>query len=405
VDVVFLSPAFPADMVRMSCALASVGARVLGVGDTPPAGLLPVLRGALADYLQVPGILDEDDVIERVVAWLGPRRPVRIECNWEVVTMLAARLRERLGVPGRSVDATRGFRDKALMRERVLAAGLSAPGSVRASTVAGVWQAATALRWPLVIKPVAGAGAADTHVARGPDDLHAVLRATRHVPEVVVEEFVTGDEFTYETLSVDGEPVYESVSRYFPNALDARRNEWVSPIIFTHRDPHAPDLMPGVALGRAVQVALGLGSGASHMEWFRRSDGSAVFGEIGCRTPGAAMVDLMNHAGEVDLFRAWAEVVVHGRTSLRSARPWHAASVFKRAQGQGRIRAIEGLDRFRARFGRWIVNVDLLPPGAPRRDWQQTFLSDGSITVRHPDFDECLRMAKIAASEVHLYAG
>jgi hypothetical protein len=116
-------------------------------------------------------------------------------------------------------------------------------------------------------------------------------------------------------------------------------------------------------------------------------------------------VDLMNHAGEVDLFRAWAEVVVHGRTSLRSARPWHAASVFKRAQGQGRIRAIEGLDRFRARFGRWIVNVDLLPPGAPRRDWQQTFLSDGSITVRHPDFDECLRMAKIAASEVHLYAG
>jgi hypothetical protein len=44
--------------------------------------------------------------------------------NWEPLVILAARLRERWGVPGMSVDVVRGFRDKQLMKERVRAAGL-----------------------------------------------------------------------------------------------------------------------------------------------------------------------------------------------------------------------------------------------------------------------------------------
>ncbi len=404
-DVLFLSPAFPADMARFTTALVAAGARVLGVGDTPAVGLPSGLRTSLAGYLHVPAMLDEDDVMARIVAWLGPHRPARIECNWEVVTLLAARLRERLAVPGLSVDTVMGFRDKALMRERVAAAGLAAPRSARIDTAQAAWDAATNLRWPLVLKPIAGAGSADTYIVAGPDDLHNALRKTRHLSEAVLEEFVAGDEYTYDTLSVAGSPVYESVSQYFPNALDARSNEWISPIILTHRTPDAPELAAGVTLGRNVNRVLGTGTGASHLEWFRTVTDEAIFGEVGCRTPGAAMVDLMNYAGDHDVFQGWADVVVHGRTNLQSARPYYAAATFKRAQGNGRIRAIEGLDRFRARFARHIVSVDLLPVGATRRDWRQTFLSDGAIVVRHPEFDACLRMAKIAASEVHMYAG
>ncbi len=43
--------------------------------------------------------------------------------NWEPLVLLAARLRERFGIPGMSVDAVRGFRDKQLMKERVAAGG------------------------------------------------------------------------------------------------------------------------------------------------------------------------------------------------------------------------------------------------------------------------------------------
>ncbi len=56
------------------------------------------------------------------------------------------------------------------------------------------------------------------------------------------------------------------------------------------------------------------------------------------------------------------------------------------------------------RFGRWVVEERLLPVGAPRRDWKQTLVSDGYLLVRHPEWDEAVRMAYAAATDVTMYA-
>jgi len=93
--VVFLAPAYPPEMVQYTRGLAEVGAEVYGVADTPQ-GRLPVeVRRHLAGYLEVPGLLDEDDVFARVSAWLRGKTVDRIVSNWEPLTILAARLRER----------------------------------------------------------------------------------------------------------------------------------------------------------------------------------------------------------------------------------------------------------------------------------------------------------------------
>jgi biotin carboxylase len=400
--VVFLSPAYPPEMVSFTHGLAAAGARVIGVGE----GAAPdSVRGAIAGWIAVDRILDRDHVVERVAEALGGVRPDRVEALWEVVVDAAAALRARLGVAGMSPDVVVGFRDKPTMRARVDAAGLRAPRTRRASTVAEVWAAARELGPPLVIKPVAGAGSADTYVIRSEADLDRVLAALQHVPEVQVEEFVQGEEFTYETICVDGAPMYESVCRYEPSALDARKNEWISPIIQSVRDLDDPYVAPGVTLGRAVIRALGMGTGFTHMEWFRTPSGDAVFGEIACRSPGANMVDLMNYTGDVDLYRAWADAVVHGRVGPIGDRPYSAAIVFKRARGRGRIRAIHGLEAFLRAHGGSVARVDLLPIGAPRRDWTQTFLSDGNLVVRDPDPTRTIALARAVATTVHLDAG
>jgi hypothetical protein len=404
-DVVFLSPAYPPEMQQFTRGLAEVGARVLGVGDSDPSSFPDWLRASLHDYLRVPSMLDEAGARKLILKWLRGRNVDRVEGNWEPVTLLAARLREDLGTPGMSVDTVEGFRDKPLMRQRVERAGLRIPHTTRVRSSREVWSFAQQHGFPLILKPVAGAGSADTFKVPSAASLDWALAKIGHLEEASCEEFIEGEEFTYETLCVDGVPVYESVCAYLPNVLEARKNEWISPIILSVRDLTEPRVRGGIELGRQVLTALGMGTGFTHMEWYRKPNGEAVFGEIACRAPGANMVDVMNYTGDIDLYREWARVVCFGRFEASQERKYNVGITFKRAVGQGVIRRIVGVDDFRRRFGPHIARIDLLPPGARRRDWQQTFLSDGNIVVRHPDAGVARQMAMAAATDVTLFAG
>lgn len=405
-DVIFLSPAWPLEMPAYPAALHAAGARVHGVGDTPFEALPGGLRGALASYLHVPAMGDLAAVRRRVLESVrqGGLRPDRLEALWEPLTMVAAELRAELGIPGMSPDSVLGFRDKAVMRERVAAAGLRVPRTLLVRSRSQAWAAAEDLGFPVVLKPVDGAGSADTNRCDAAVQFEAALHATTGHAELLVEEFIDGPEFTYETLCIDGVPVYESVCRYEPNTLVARQNEWISPIIQSVRDLDAPEVRPGVELGRAVIKALGMGTGITHMEWFRAKDGTAVFGEIAARPPGANMVDLANYSDDADLYRAWADAVCWGRAPALRPRPWSAAIVFKRAEGDGRIAEIRGMGAFLQRYGRHVARQDLLPLGAPRRNWRETFLSDGNVVVRHEDEGECRRIARAFADTVRIFA-
>jgi len=153
-----------------------------------------------------------------------------------------------------------------------------------------------------------------------------------------------------------------------------------------------------------VLRALGFRDGFTHMEWYRKADGEVVFGEIGARPPGARTVDVMNYATDADLFAGWAEAVTHGRISQPVERRYNAASIFKRANGAGRITHYEGLDRLLATCGEHVVALELLPVGAPRRDWRATLIADGMVIIRHPDLPTALHIARRFAAELQLYA-
>ena len=157
-------------------------------------------------------------------------------------------------------------------------------------------------------------------------------------------------------------------------------------------------------MGGEVLPALDFRAGFTHMEWYRKADGEAVFGEIGARPPGARAVDLMNYATDGDLFVAWAEAVVHGQLSRPLERKYNAGCIFKRARGAGRITHVEGLDALLAEYGEHVVHIDLLPIGAHRRDWRATLISDGMIIVRHPELQRVIEMTDRFASDLHLYA-
>ncbi len=404
-NVLMFSPGFPAEMPYFTRGLAQVGARVLGLGDQPVEMLPEAARSSLSDYLRVRNLFDEVAVVEEVKRWAQRVKIDRVECLWEPGMLLAARLREALGLPGLTVAETIPFRDKSSMKQVLDDAGIRTPRHRRATTQDQVRQGVEEIGYPICIKPIAGAGSADTYRVDDDEQLEDVLAKTGHVPEVSVEEFIEGEEYTFDTICSGGQIHFYNVAWYRPRPLIARSEEWISPQTISLRNVEDPVLAPGVEMGKAVLKALGFRTGFTHMEWFLKADGEAVFGEIGARPPGARSVDIMNYANDIDVYAGWAEAVCHGRFSQTIERKYNAAVIFKRAQGQGRIRRIIGLEPLLHEFGDSVACVDLLPIGASRRNWRATLISDGHLVVRHRDLETTMVMADKVGTDLQMYAG
>jgi biotin carboxylase len=404
-NVLMISPGYPPEMPFFTRGLAQIGARVIGVGDAPESSLPAMVRESLAYYLHVKSFGDEAAIVGQVRELARRIRIDRVESLWEPTMILGAKIRAALELPGMTVEETVPFRDKEIMKQVLDAAAIRTPKHARCTTVAECRAAAERIGFPIIVKPIAGAGSADTYRLHGWQEFEATAPHLRHVPEVSVEEFVDGEEYTFDTVCAGGRVLFYNICWYRPRPLVSKSLEWVSPTTVALRNPDAPELEGGRRMGAAVLRAMNFRDGFTHMEWYRKPDGEVVFGEIGCRPPGARTVDVMNFASDIDLFRGWAEAVCHGTLSQSIERKYNACSIFKRARGTGRIQRIEGLGRLMSEYGEHVCVVDLLPLGAPRRDWKQTLLSDGMLVLRHPDLDSLIDIANRFGTDLQMYAG
>ena len=99
-NVLMISPGYPAEMAFFTRGLAQAGASVIGLGDQSPDALPPAARAALAHYVHVGSLAADDHVLAIVRELARHTRIDLVECLWEPYMVLAARLREHLGLPG-----------------------------------------------------------------------------------------------------------------------------------------------------------------------------------------------------------------------------------------------------------------------------------------------------------------
>ena len=327
-----------------------------------------------------------------------------MECLWEPFMTLAAELREMLDIGGMHTEQTELFRDKKKMKDALDAAGLRTPRNVTATGSEAIRAAVVTIGFPLVIKPIAGAGSANTHEVRDEAGLEFAISDVGEHRKVSVEEYIEGEEYTFDTVCANGDILYENIAWYRPKPIIGRNVEWISMQTVNLRNPERPELAAGRELGRQVIETLGFRTGFTHMEWFLTPSGEAVFGEIGGRAPGGRSVDLMNYSNDFDVYLGWAQAITRGEFNQTAHRRYNAAAIFKRARGQGRISAIHGLEGLRRRFGEHIVVEDLLPIGASRRNWRQTLLSDGYLIVRHAELERTLEIADAVGTDLQIDA-
>jgi formate-dependent phosphoribosylglycinamide formyltransferase (GAR transformylase) len=407
VDVVFLEPTFPPNQREFVRALHAVGARVTGIGERPKGSLDPELSSWLHHYEQVGNVTNEA-AVENAVRWVQQHvRVDRLEAVVEAHVLCAARVRERLGIPGTSERTTFLCRDKPAMKEALRAAGVPCAQSIGSSDEAEIRDFAATVGFPLVIKPRDAAGASGT--SRVDDmrelDVELAARGVRDGRSVAVEEFITGHEGFFDTLTIDGRVEHEFVSHYYPNVLEAMRARWISPqFIATNRVDSAPGYQELKALGRRVITALGIETSATHMEWFSGPRG-LTFSEIGCRPPGVRAWDLYATGNDFDIYREWAMAVVHGRTSQSLSRRAAAGVVALRPSQDGRIHGYDGIAEVERRFGAFIIDACFPPAGTPTQPVEAGYMANAWLRLKHPDYDQLREMLDFAGRTVKVWAG
>ncbi|HYM80527.1 MAG TPA: ATPase [Candidatus Limnocylindria bacterium] len=406
-NVILVEPAFPANQREFARALHAVGATVIGIGERPKDALDDELKHWLTHYEQIGSVVDED-ALTRAVRFVQSKVWVdRMEATVEAHIMAAAHVREACGIPGTSAHTAWLCRDKPSMKQALREAGIPCAQSTGAGSADEARAFARTVGFPLIIKPRDAAGASGTHRV---DDDGALERRLAAVPfgagaSIAVEEFVDGHEGFYDTLTIHGEVAHEFVTHYYPNVLEAMRERWISPqFIATNRLDTVPGYQDLKELGRQVVRALGIGTSATHMEWFFGSKG-LKFSEIGCRPPGVRTWDLYCAGNEIDLYREWAMAIVHGHISQHPSRRYAAGLIALRPDRDGHIAGYQGLEDIQRRYGQWIFDTHLPSPGTPTQPVEAGYMANAWVRMRHPDYDELRRMLDEVGQVVKVHAG
>jgi hypothetical protein len=382
-DVVFVAPFFMDATLRFVRAAAGLEGVRLGLVSQDPLEKLPAdLASRLVAHWRVDDALDAARIADGVrgcAARMGGCD--RLIGTLEQLQVPLGEARERLGLPGMKAATARNFREKARMKDVLRAAGVPCARHRLAESADDAIAFSREVGFPLVVKPPEGAGAKATFRVEGEKalaDAAAMLSPGPGRP-MLVEEFVTGDEASFDTATIRGKHVWRSVSHYFPSPLDVLENPWIQWCVLRPREQDAPRYrdVEGVAF-RALD-ALGMDTGISHMEWFRRRDGSVCVSEVGARPPGAQFCTLISYAYDVDFYRAWARLAVFDAFDPVPPR-FASGAAYLRGQGQGRVVAIHGLDAAQREMGDLVVEAHLPKAGAgPGGGYE----GEGWVILRH----------------------
>lgn len=380
-NVLFVAPYPTPTTFECAARLARLrGVRLLGIFQQSTRGL--AARG-FSDAVVVQNTFDPAQLVWAARAleqkW---GRAHRILGLLEDMQEPVAAARQALGLPGAHSEEARRFRDKAHMKRVLGAAGIPVARHRRVESAHDAFSFAHEVGFPLVLKPLSGAGAKATWRVSAPWELARAIDALKPSASNpgILEEFLTGEEYSMEAVVLNGRPVFWSFSHYLPSPLQVTENPHLQWCVVLPRDVNGPLYERAWSLGRATIAALGMKDGTTHMEWFQRPDGSLAVGEIAMRPPGAQLGQMTSIAHDRDFLQDWARAHVDGTFEGHWKRNWAVGTAFLRGTGAGRIHGLTGVAAAHERVKGLVVDHKLPKVGAHRRGGYE---GDGWVMVRH----------------------
>ena len=307
----------------------------------------------------------------------------RLFGSLEELQIPIARVRDLLHIEGMGGTAAVNFRDKSQMKDVLRRNGVPCARHCLVTRQVDAWDFVNQVGYPVVVKPPDGAGARNTFQVDSDQKLKDYLAGFSPSKDnpALLEEFIKGDEYSFEGISIGGRVVWNSLTRYYPNPLEVLKNPWIQWCILLPREVDDPFFEPIRQANRSALTALGMKTGLSHMEWFRRGDGTVAISEVGARPPGAQIMTLMSYATDKNFYNAWAELMVFERFDP-PPRKFAAGAAFLRGVGHGRVKAVRGLNQAQKEVGSVVVEAKLPQLGQSSTSGYEGV---GYVIVRHPE--------------------
>ena len=261
IPVIFVAPRLSDNASRMVEALGALPGVQLGVISADwVEHAAPSTRDVIVQHWRVEDVLDVAQLryaVEQVAARIGGVE--RLFGAYEQLQVPLAAVREAMGIPGLPVEAALNFRDKSRMKDLLRAAHLPCARHATVENYVNAISFAERVGFPLVVKPLAGAGALSTYRVDDAQALSEALDMTHPSAgnPVLLEEFITGTEHSFETVSIDGVAVWHSLTHYHPTPLEVLRNPWIQWVVVLPRETNHP--MFDDIKAAAVQALTALG--------------------------------------------------------------------------------------------------------------------------------------------------
>ncbi|WP_256104152.1 ATP-grasp domain-containing protein [Streptomyces sp. ODS05-4] len=279
--------------------LADHGEKIVLLGSAEQLALFGEELPSGSPYVHAEVLADYDTgahVAERAAELIEEFGVTEVVACQEFDIERAAVLRERYGLPGQRPDSALVYRDKWVMKQAAVAAGIPVAAHALLRSGEDLRRFAGRHGLPVVVKPRKGLLSVGVAVLREERHLEDWLREAGPLtgadgePQWLAEVFVEGSMCHVDGTVLDGRIATLWPSQYCYALADFRDRKGRVDIALDPADPVAREL---VAFGERVLAAFGGPEHfAFHIEVFRTPDGELVLCEAASRAGGAGVRDV-----------------------------------------------------------------------------------------------------------------
>ncbi|MEV5533784.1 ATP-grasp domain-containing protein, partial [Streptomyces prunicolor] len=265
--------------------------------------------GVLADPEQIADLVEIDDLsdfealcgaVQKITDHVGPVD--RIVAVSEATLAIAAEVRAALGIPGPRPEDVALYRNKLRMKEAVAEAGIRAPRFASCDSIESAVDFARAIGFPLILKPVSGAGSRGVHRVEDEAALTTLLEQI-DTGDYELEEYIEGPIYHVDGfVGEDSQIPFMAVSRYVNDCLAFEEAGQPLGSVIVQASPLRSRVEE---FARKCVAALNMASMPFHLELFVTADEDLVFLEIAGRIGGAEVPYLTEKVFGINLFEPW----------------------------------------------------------------------------------------------------